>query len=141
MGQKENKEVMKEPETSSVLYGDKEISFTPSLISPVMEVPPVYKLTNDNFFNYLQGYWKRNLMWRQFGPTFKQLRASNTLVLVEEYQHRDAGAKYLRWSFGKSLEKKDLQLGFIMKVDNLLIIIIIIYFAKFSVLILNKSLI
>jgi hypothetical protein len=32
----------------------------------------------------LKGYWKRNLEWRHFGGSFKHLRSTNNVVLIEE---------------------------------------------------------
>jgi len=82
--------------------------------------PPSYKIPDNDFYSYLIGSWKRNLEWREFGGPYQHLRASNTVVLIEEYHKVDAepGARHLKWSFGKSLSKSELHFGYIMKFVN-----------------------
>eukprot|EP00026_Physarum_polycephalum_P012843 Phypoly_transcript_13183.p1 GENE.Phypoly_transcript_13183~~Phypoly_transcript_13183.p1 ORF type:complete len:176 (+),score=9.87 Phypoly_transcript_13183:535-1062(+) len=81
---------------------------------------PAYKIPDNDFYSYLIGSWKRNLEWREFGGPYQHLRASNTVVLIEEYHKVDAepGARHLKWSFGKSLSKSELHFGYIMKFVN-----------------------
>lgn len=50
--------------------------------------PVRYELPNGDFCGFLKGFWKRNLEWRHFGGSFKHLRATNNVVLIEE--DRDA---------------------------------------------------
>jgi len=42
-------------------------------------------------------------------------------VQIEEYHRLDseAGARYHRWSFGRSLQRADLRSGYVMKVGAL----------------------
>jgi len=78
-----------------------------------------FDLPDDDFYKFMVGAWKRNLEWREFGGTYPHVRTSNTVVLIEEYQRLDTtpGVRYLKWSFGKSLDKQDLQFGYIMKFE------------------------
>jgi hypothetical protein len=94
--------------------------------APQVQAPPeynkvqLYKIPDNDFYSYLTGSWKRNLEWREFGNQYQHLRTSNTVVLIEEYHKVDAepGARHLKWSFGKTLLKSELQFGYIMKVVN-----------------------
>lgn len=43
-----------------------------------------YEVPGGDFCEYLKGFWKRNLEWRQFGASFKHLRATNNVVFIEE---------------------------------------------------------
>eukprot|EP00455_Lapot_gusevi_P022935 TRINITY_DN2387_c0_g2_i1.p1 TRINITY_DN2387_c0_g2~~TRINITY_DN2387_c0_g2_i1.p1 ORF type:complete len:214 (+),score=27.94 TRINITY_DN2387_c0_g2_i1:116-757(+) len=74
-------------------------------------------LTEYDICDYLVGSWKRNLEWRHFGGSFPHLRTSNTIVVIEEYQTpaKEPNSRYLKWSFGKSLEKDELRFGYVMK--------------------------
>jgi hypothetical protein len=59
-----------------------------------------------DFYRYLQGYWKRNLQWREFGGGFRHLQSSNTLVRISAEDAGDPSAlslRSLRWSFGNNL--------------------------------------
>ena len=68
--------------------------------------------------DYLLGAWKRNLEWRHFGGAYPHLRTTNTVVVVDEYfsSVKEEGVRYLKWCFGKSLEKSELRFGYVMKV-------------------------
>jgi len=43
-----------------------------------------FEVPGGDFCEYLKGFWKRNLEWRQFGASFKHLRATNNVVFIEE---------------------------------------------------------
>lgn len=78
--------------------------------------------TEIDIYRYLIGTWKRCLEYRQFGGLFQHLSTSNTIVLIEEYNRVQdisdvsPNARYLRWSFGNSTNRSDLQFGYEMKV-------------------------
>jgi hypothetical protein len=84
-----------------------------------IESPNRYQLPDNDLYRFLIGAWKRNLEWREYGGSFPYVRTSSTVVLIEEYQRIDntPGVRHLKWSFGRSLEKADLQFGYIMKFD------------------------
>jgi hypothetical protein len=67
------------------------------------------------------------LLRRQhFGGSFQTLRTTNTVVVIDEYLikgQEEAGVRYLKWSFGKSLEKSELRFGYVMKVSQSLVAI------------------
>lgn len=71
-----------------------------------------------DFFGYLTGFWKRNLEWRELGGQYEFLRTSNTVVHVEEQQLLigEPGARALKWAFGSSLSRRDLRIGYVMRV-------------------------
>eukprot|EP00644_Phytophthora_capsici_P017551 jgi/Phyca11/551420/estExt2_Genewise1Plus.C_PHYCAscaffold_420071 len=66
-----------------------------------MSSPPTnvvrYDVPNGDFCAYLKGFWKRNLEWRHFGGSFKHLRSTNNVVLIEE--DLDAARTFMEWSF------------------------------------------
>jgi len=76
-----------------------------------------FTLTDNDFYSYLLGSWKRNLEWKEFGGLFQHIRTSNTVVLIEEVTKFDSdpGSRNLKWSFGKSLNKNELHFGYTMK--------------------------
>ena len=43
-----------------------------------------YDVPSGDFCSYLKGFWKRNLEWHHFGASFKHLRTTNNVVLIEE---------------------------------------------------------
>lgn len=53
--------------------------------------------------------------WREFGGIYQHIRVSNTIVVVEEKASLEQGARYLRWSFGKTIQRNDLRFGYEMK--------------------------
>ncbi|CAH0517671.1 unnamed protein product [Peronospora belbahrii] len=69
-----------------------------------------FNVPNGDFCAYLKGYWKRNLEWRHFGTSFKHLRSTNNVVLIEEDLDaaRQPNTQFLRWSFGRTHKKEDL---------------------------------
>eukprot|EP01113_Clastostelium_recurvatum_P007962 TRINITY_DN1372_c0_g1_i2.p1 TRINITY_DN1372_c0_g1~~TRINITY_DN1372_c0_g1_i2.p1 ORF type:complete len:161 (-),score=29.40 TRINITY_DN1372_c0_g1_i2:372-854(-) len=76
-----------------------------------------FRVPDNDFYTFLTGTWKRNLEWREFGGQYQHLRSSNTVVSIEEYHKVDAeaGARHLKWSFGKTLSKNELHFGYVMK--------------------------
>jgi hypothetical protein len=68
--------------------------------------------------DFLLGAWKRNLEWRSFSGAFPVVRTTNTVVVVDEYHSSVAepGVRYLKWCFGKTLDKHELRFGYVMKV-------------------------
>jgi hypothetical protein len=77
----------------------------------------LFQLPDNDISRYLVGLWKRNLEWRDFGGNFSHLRTTNTVVSIESHavSSSESGVKYLKWSFGKSFHKSDLEFGFLMK--------------------------
>ena len=71
---------------------------------------------SDRFSDYITGTWKRNLEWREFGGSFRHLRTSNSVVMIEEDKNSLAGpsSRFLTWRFGKSLEPNDTVLAYSM---------------------------
>ncbi|CCI48769.1 unnamed protein product [Albugo candida] len=69
-----------------------------------------YSIPSGDFAKYLIGHWKRNLDWRHFGGSFKHLRVTNNVVLIEEDDDAAAqpSTKFLRWSYGKTCKLQDL---------------------------------
>lgn len=67
-----------------------------------------------DFYQYLQGCWKRNLQWREFGGGYRHLRSSNTLVCVEAGNADDVSMRALRWSFGQTLLEEDRVTAYVM---------------------------
>jgi len=67
--------------------------------------------------DFFIGTWKRNLKWQHFGGSYSSLRTTNTVVAIEEYFSfvKEPGVRYLKWSFGRNLEKKELRFGYVMK--------------------------
>ena len=62
-----------------------------------------------DFYKYLQGYWKRNLQWREFGGGFRHLQSSNTLVCIEADGVGDNSTlslRSLRWKFGNVSKRR-----------------------------------
>ena len=103
-----------------------------------------YAIPDNDWARYLVGCWKRNLEYREFGGSFSHIRTTNAVIVIEEVavpqlggiagvsaaaaesaaqsssgQHGSAGAggcKFLRWSFGKSLDRDSLKPICLMKV-------------------------
>ncbi|KAL3910090.1 MAG: hypothetical protein SGPRY_009189 [Prymnesium sp.] len=48
-----------------------------------------------DWHSYVQGCWKRNLTWREFGGGYRQLRTTNTLVCIEPESSADRRATSL----------------------------------------------
>ena len=69
-----------------------------------------------DFYHYIQGCWKRNLQWREFGGGFRHLHSSNTLVCVEADAAPSSvnGQRALRWSFGQTLRPEQLSVAYVM---------------------------
>ncbi len=93
------------------------------LIKNTNTVPSYINTTTNtiDFAKFLQGTWKRNLEWREFGGTFQHLKTSNTIVVIEEIHKMDQSlenCKYLKFSFGKQLQKQELKFGYEMKFSN-----------------------
>ncbi len=97
-------------EQGLIAQGDEKISASPSK-GLDSDIDPC---------RYLIGSWKRSLDWRQFGGSFKRLRGTNAVVCIEEYASsvQSGSARYLKWSFGKSLKPADLRFGYVMKFEN-----------------------
>jgi hypothetical protein len=59
---------------------------TPRGLAPTVPATSAlrFAVPDDDFCAYLKGFWKRNLEWRQFGASFKHLRATNNVVCIEE---------------------------------------------------------
>jgi len=91
-----------------------EISFK-IIQSDATEVEPHFKLPGNDFMQYLTGAWKRNLEWREFGPSYRIFRTSNTLLLVSQEPCNEAGTKCLRWNFSKSLDPNDIKFSYDIK--------------------------
>ncbi|CAM9700670.1 unnamed protein product [Phaeothamnion confervicola] len=77
----------------------------------------MYEVPDNDFCQYLIGAWKRNLEWRHFGGSFKHLRTSNSVVVIDEANDAAAepGTRFLNWRFGRSTDEEELQLGFCMQ--------------------------
>eukprot|EP01028_Stygiella_incarcerata_P012362 TRINITY_DN75436_c0_g1_i1.p1 TRINITY_DN75436_c0_g1~~TRINITY_DN75436_c0_g1_i1.p1 ORF type:complete len:187 (+),score=31.33 TRINITY_DN75436_c0_g1_i1:79-561(+) len=69
---------------------------------------------------FLEGEWKRNLEWREFGNVFQHLSSSNTIVSITRSKRVDAdsGNRYLRWSFGQSMKPSEMDFLYEMKVSG-----------------------
>ncbi|OQS02568.1 hypothetical protein THRCLA_21388 [Thraustotheca clavata] len=69
-----------------------------------------YDVPNGDLCSYLLGTWKRTLEWRNFGSTYKHLRTSNNVVLIEEdtMAAKQPGTRFLKWSFGRGIRKNEL---------------------------------
>ena len=76
-----------------------------------------FRLSEQELYRFLVGAWKRNLEWREFGNDCQHLRQTNTIVMIEEHQKLDneLGARHLKWSFGRTLQRNELRGGYIMK--------------------------
>jgi len=98
------------------------------LFSPAWPYPPIptltqmknatqFRLSEQELYRFLVGAWKRNLEWREFGNDCQHLRQTNTIVMIEEHQKLDneLGARHLKWSFGRTLQRNELRGGYIMK--------------------------
>lgn len=59
-------------------HADDDIANTTFVLGKAPSMSPVL-----DFYSYLQGCWKRNLQWREFGGSFRHMRSSNALVFVE----------------------------------------------------------
>ena len=70
-----------------------------------------------DFFNHIDGTWKRNLEWRHFGLAYQHLRTSNTIVQVNKHAAKSDGRKFLTWSFGLDLRPKSMKFGYVMTLE------------------------
>ena len=70
-----------------------------------------------DFYDHLDGIWKRNLEWRHFGMAYQHLRTSNTIVQINKHTSRKDGRRFLTWSFGLDLSQTAMKYGYVMKVE------------------------
>lgn len=73
---------------------------------------PAWKIPRGDWSGYIQGTWKRNLEWREFGLNFKYLNTSNTIVSIQELPSSSSKAqtRVLRWSFGRKIPSQKKRL-------------------------------
>lgn len=72
-----------------------------------------------DFYDHMDGIWKRNLEWRHFGQAYQHLRTSNTIVQINKHTSRKNGRQFLTWSFGLDLSQTSMKFGYVMKLDPL----------------------
>jgi len=63
------------------------------------------------------GKWKRHLRWKHLGGLYQNLRTTQTIVSIDEYisSVKEDGVRYLRWSFGPSLDQNEMRYGYVTK--------------------------
>ena len=70
-----------------------------------------------DFYDHMDGIWKRNLEWRHFGDAYQHLRTSNTIVQINKHTSRKDGRQFLTWSFGLDLSQESTKFGYVMKLE------------------------
>ena len=72
-----------------------------------------------DFYDHMDGIWKRNLEWRHFGDAYQHLRTSNTIVQINKHTSSRDGRRFLTWSFGLDLVQSSMKFGYVMKLEPL----------------------
>ena len=70
-----------------------------------------------DFYDHMDGIWKRNLEWRHFGEAYQHLRTSNAVVQINKHTSRKDGRRFLTWSFGLDLSQTSMKFGYVMRLE------------------------